>query len=219
MNFPLHPNVHKVCGPFEWFDAIYYINMDRATDRLNTFRSKLKTLGIEQGAIRFAAVPTAESHHIGCALSHRTIIAEAHRQGLNNVLVLEDDAIFHRDILDLLPAMLDNLGSIEWDLFYFGGHAWGRKGELVEKCNNLRRPEVLTCTHAVLYNHTVFTRLLHDLPAGRIQMKQWLKVWKGIDQYLSMSNFHKILAEPMIAMQVELFDQPGVPHRALFNVR
>lgn len=218
MNSPIHSADHKLCGPFEWFDAIYYINMDTATDRLSTFRSKLKTLGIEQLATRFAAVPTPENHHIGCALSHRTIIAEAHRQGLNNVLVFEDDAIFHHDILNLLPAMLDKLRSIEWDIFYFGGHAWGKKGELVENCNFLRRPEAMTCAHAVVYNHTAFPRLLRDLPESRIQMKQWLKGWKGIDQYLSISDFNKILAEPMIAMQVELFEQPGVPHRALFNL-
>lgn len=215
---PDHIVFHKLNGPFEWFDAIYYINMDTKSDRLIAFRSKLAKLGVEHLAKRFKAVATPENHHIGCALSHRAIIAEAHRQGLNNVLVFEDDAIFHRDILHLLPAMLDKLGSMDWDIFYLGGHCWGKKGELIESCNILRRPEVITTAHAIVYNSTAFERLLHDIPESRVQMRQWLKVWKGIDQYLSLTNYKKILAEPMIAMQPEMFDQPEVPDKTLFDV-
>lgn len=217
LNTPDHYDFHKRNGPFERFDAIYYINMDTKADRLIAFRSKLEKLGIETFAKRFSAVATPENHHIGCALSHRAIIAEAHRQGLNNVLVFEDDAIFHRDILNLLPPMLDKLRSIDWDIFYLGGHCWGKKGELVESCNILRRPEVITTAHAIAYNRKAFDRLLHDIPASRVQVKQWLKIWKGIDQYLSITNFKKILAEPMIVMQPEMFDQPDAPHRILFD--
>lgn len=172
MNLPSHPTFHKLSGPFEWYEAIYYINMDTATDRLNALRIKLKTLGVEQQDRRLSAVPTPENHYIGCALSHRIIIVEAHCHRLSNVLVLEDNAIFHHDIPNLLPEMLDKLRSIEWDLFYFGGHVWARKGELVENCNNLRRPEAMTCTHAIVYNNTAFSRLLNDLPESRIQMKK-----------------------------------------------
>ena len=74
-------------GPFHFFDAIYCINLDRETGRWESVMRQGKALGIDHRIRRFAAIDTPTCHHIGCALSHRAIVAEAKWLGLKNVLV------------------------------------------------------------------------------------------------------------------------------------
>ena len=53
---------------------------------------------------------------IGRALSHRGVVAEAKWQGLDSVLVLEDDVIFSRRTADVLAQSLAELREREWGL-------------------------------------------------------------------------------------------------------
>ena len=60
------------------------------------------------------------SRGIGRALSHRAIVAEAKWQGLDNVLVLEDDVVFSRRTADVLAQSLAELREREWRLLSLG---------------------------------------------------------------------------------------------------
>lgn len=206
----------ELSNPFNRFDMIRYINLDERPDRLEAFQKRLSRLGIELLSSRSAAVRTPNNHHVGCALSHRAVIADARQRRLKNVLVFEDDAVFDRDTLPMLSAMLEELDGIEWDVFYLGGHTWDGRGELVPGCRMLRAPLTITTGHALAYNHTVFDRMLADLPESFDGMVDWIGTHYGIDQYLSHLDVRKVLAEPMIAMQVELFSQRHAPDRARF---
>jgi hypothetical protein len=81
----------EIAGPFHFFDAIYCINLDADTERWRRVTKSFEQLGIARRVQRFPAIETPSNHHIGCALSHRAIIAEAKKYGFANVLVFEDE--------------------------------------------------------------------------------------------------------------------------------
>lgn len=178
----------------------------------------MSRLGIDQMYSRFPAIETPKNHHVGCALSHRALIAGARERGLKSILVLEDDVVFHRDTARLLGGMVKELDSVEWDLFYLGGHTWGSHKAPIAGSKFLRAPHMITTTHAIAYNQTALDALLEALPDTRQSMEEWLVRWKGFDQYLSRSSLRKVVAEPMVAMQRELFGQPDPPKRRDFGL-
>jgi GR25 family glycosyltransferase involved in LPS biosynthesis len=66
-------------------DKIYYINLDKRTDRLKEITEELKKMNLE--AIRFSAI----SHQfgaVGCSLSHLSILKHARENKFQNILIL-----------------------------------------------------------------------------------------------------------------------------------
>jgi hypothetical protein len=203
----------EVENPFCYFDATYCINLDTEIGRWEQMAARFSRLGIAWQVRRFSAIPTPPSHHIGCALSHRAIIAEAKRYGLSHVLVLEDDAIFHQHTLEYLGRVTAELDTQDWDLLYLGGHRWAREYRLAPGCEYLERPEGLTCTHAVAYHHSIYDRILADLPDTVEGMTTWLQRQHGIDQYLMGLNCRKFLTRPALATQPFLVKQEDITQR------
>ena len=115
-------------GPFHFFDAIYCINLDHETGRWESVMRQCKALGIDHRIRRFAAIDTPTSRGIGRALSHRAIVAEAKWQGLDNVLVLEDDVVFSRRTAEVLAQSLAELREREWRPAVPGRELRGRGG-------------------------------------------------------------------------------------------
>lgn len=74
------------------FGGIFYINLDRRTDRRAEIEAELASHGFD-GAERFAAIPWAKGL-VGCGYSHMAVLKEARRRGLKNVLIFEDDFQF-----------------------------------------------------------------------------------------------------------------------------
>jgi GR25 family glycosyltransferase involved in LPS biosynthesis len=110
----------ELTSPFHFFDAIYCIDLDRQEHRWEAMQRRLRKLGIERKVRRFSAAETPLNHHIGCALSHRRIVAEAKQQQLKTVLVFEDDARFSPDAAEVLALSLRELEGLAWQLLYLG---------------------------------------------------------------------------------------------------
>ncbi len=196
-------------NPFLYFDAIYCINLDSATKRWSDMKKRFAKLGILERVRRFPAIETRESHHIGCTLSHRTIIEKAQKQNLKNVLVFEDDALCLENMLPLLKKSVEELEKKEWKVFHFGGYRWGIDFPKADGCEHLLHPcTELTCTQTVAYNHTVYSKILNDLPPDIDAMKEWLKTNRAIDQYLR-SIKERYLAFPALTTQSLLMKQEG----------
>lgn len=200
-------------NPFDFFDAIYCINLASEKERWLRLQRRLRRLGIEHRVRRFEAIETPTSHHIGCALSHRAIVAEAKNKGYRNVLVLEDDVLFHDKALEYLTRSLDELAGQQWQVFYLGGMKWGRRYGKLPHCDCLERPEGMTCAHALAYHETFYDRLLQDLPSDIEGMSLWIKNHAGIDQYLPRQG-GLVVMSPVIATQATILasedeDQQG----------
>ena len=106
----------------------------------------------------------------GCKMSHVSIITEAKKRGLKNVLILEDDACLSdgmslKQFLMYLAGGLKELSRIkDWDLCYLGGKNTGsltRLGRRLERINQIKT------THAFLVNSHCFSRIIREmLPSG-----------------------------------------------------
>ncbi len=77
-----------------YIDKIYYINLDRRTDRKEEIENEFKRLDIPKEKIkRFTAIEYNPGC-IGCSYSHYHVMNEGLHDSFNNILVLEDDFQF-----------------------------------------------------------------------------------------------------------------------------
>jgi len=204
-------------NPFTYFDAIYCINLVGATKRWEEACRQFEAMGIAHRVIRFDAVETPESHHIGCALSHRQIVEKARRHGYENVLVFEDDVVFLQQAREYLKKALEELQDRPWKLLYLGGHRWGKQFDIADGCAYLLHPTTLTCTHAIAYHHTAYDQILEGIPADMGEMREWLKRHRGIDQYF-MSFDSRYLTSPSVATQLSILGQEDTAVREQYMV-
>jgi len=206
----------ELTNPFRYFDAIYCINLDTARNRWRAMQLRFQRLGIARRVRRFSAVYTSESQHIGCALSHRMIIEQAQKQGLEQIMVFEDDAIFQQDTLTHLEKTIPELKQQDWYLFYLGGHRWGHDYQPPEGCQHLSYvQESLTCTQAIAYHHSVYQQLLDAIPATEEEVRDWLEIHHGIDQYY-LGVDKRYLARPVVASQPNLLGREDQNDRGKF---
>jgi hypothetical protein len=202
-------------GPFHFFDAIYCINLDDETGRWESVLRQCKALGIDHRIRRFAAIDTPAVPGIGRALSHRAIVAEAAWQGLDNVLVLEDDVVFSRRIADVLAQSVAELRDREWRLLSLGGSGHrvcaGMSGNRF-----LQTAQGPICLHAVAYHHAAYDQILTELPVTPTGMARWLREREGIGHYYAAQFAGSSLVTcPSIATQSSLLPQGVAPFEPL----
>ncbi|MDH6708230.1 hypothetical protein P3T27_004969 [Kitasatospora sp. MAA19] len=172
-------------NPFSSFDGITCLNLDDRPDRWQEMARRLRALGIPAERVhRQAATATPANHHVGCALSHRRAVEQAHRDGLESLLVLEDDAVFLLGTTWVLRRALAELAARPWSLLYLGGFDWGRSFPRAEGCHHLEPVSGITTTHAIAYHRSVFARLLDELPDTVEGMAAWIQQHTALDQYL-----------------------------------
>lgn len=107
--------------PFNYFDKIFCINLDRRQDRWEHSQDEFNKVGIQGRVERFPAIEH-KNGAAGCLMSHVACIKKAKELNLNNVLVFEDDVKFINSDIENLRLAIDTLKKIpDWDLFYLGG--------------------------------------------------------------------------------------------------
>ena len=159
----------------KYFDKIYVINLDKRSDRLSDFHEEIKNFDI-YGVERFSAIDGVIHHNedskiltgeIGILMSHLEIIKNAHAEGLNNILILEDDVIF-TDEINKLDEYMDEVPK-NWDFIYFGGnHVYGEKPiKISDRILKLNGTVALQC---VALNKSLFETLLILLPQMKKQV-------------------------------------------------
>uniref|UniRef100_A0A8C9VGZ1 Collagen beta(1-O)galactosyltransferase 2b n=1 Tax=Scleropages formosus TaxID=113540 RepID=A0A8C9VGZ1_SCLFO len=129
------------------FDEIFLINLKRRLERRQRMLCTLATLGIEATvmdavdgkalnssqiqALGIEMLPGYQDPYsgrvltrgeIGCFLSHHYIWTQVVEQGLQQVLVLEDDVRFEPRFKSRLVTIMDNIeeAKLAWDLVYVG---------------------------------------------------------------------------------------------------
>ncbi len=90
----------EIDGPFHFFDAVYAIGRERRPERWSA-------MNLDAKVRFFRTIETPLLPEIGRALAHRAVLDEANRQGLKNVLVIEDG------FADL-PPELEALAREDW---------------------------------------------------------------------------------------------------------
>ena len=125
--------------------------------------------------------------------------------------MFEDDVIFSPNAEAELRDSLEELKQREWSILALGGHRWERTFEKAPGCRYLEVPYGMTCTHAVAYNHTVYDRILREVPRTPSKVALWLRSAFGIDQYLMEFDGERLLTSPVIASQGSLLKQETRP--------
>lgn len=110
-----------------YFDRVAVIHLPERVDRYRSIERELAMAGLSIGGPKvqfpFAPRPTnldgfASRGVYGNFLSHLEIIKAALADGIEHVLILEDDAVFHRRLFSTdIGAVLERA---EWDMCYFG---------------------------------------------------------------------------------------------------
>jgi glycosyl transferase, family 25 len=116
-------------GILDYFDRLAIIHLSDRDDRLRALTRELSKIGIDIDSPK-VTIPnppmpeTPNGFHsrgvYGSFLSHLEIIEKAYRDGLDTVLVLEDDAIFSRRFRSQQQLISNHLRDHEWDLCFIG---------------------------------------------------------------------------------------------------
>jgi len=137
----------------------------------------------------------------GCYRSHVRILEDALNEGLNSILVLEDDCLFVRNFGYEACRRLD-LAPKDWDQLYFGGSLFGR-GE--RSGTGWVRAYGVTLTHAYAirgkFIETMY-RYLTSFMGGPGK-----RGWCDVDQQMALlqedPKYKVYLASPKLALQTD----------------
>jgi GR25 family glycosyltransferase involved in LPS biosynthesis len=111
----------KVLGAFS---HAFVINLESDRERMAVLAPRLHNVGIEFErfqALQFEGSGKREALR-GANMSHLGVVREARRRKLENVLIMEDDAVFRPDFLKLWAIILPQLQTLDYDIFY--GYSW-----------------------------------------------------------------------------------------------
>jgi glycosyl transferase, family 25 len=113
----------------DFFAKAYVINLVERRDRRRDMTNNFKKIGwkIEpQKTDFFPAIKPIDSGKFpsvgakGCFLSHLQILKQAQADGLQNVLVMEDDLNISQQLVNYQKSLLAQLNDLNWDFVYLG---------------------------------------------------------------------------------------------------
>ena len=99
----------------DFFRNPLVINLDRRTDRLESFDKQAKELGISYE--RLQAVEASDAR-FGCKLSHMAALSKYDSEV---IFIFEDDSMFVEDFQTKFGQAMTNAPE-DWDMLYLGAH-------------------------------------------------------------------------------------------------
>lgn len=150
---------------FSAFDSIRIISLPERLDRRREVGKEMARVGLKvgEGSVRmFDAIKPAEADGFpsvgsrGCYLSHLQVLRDAIRDGTRHLLVVEDDAMFTREINNA-GALLALCKSGDWD-FLYPGHL--KLPAIPGPLRWVPKDDWLMCTHAYAVNQRILKPLV-----------------------------------------------------------
>lgn len=203
-----------------YFKKTYCINLTSREDRLHRVSKEFEENGLSKFFQRFAAVnpkrhdydpkynKSIGPYHVvpnaGCLGSHRAIIKEAKEQGLENVLVFEDDVKFIGD-KEAVSESINDLKNTDWGLFYLGATI---EEEMKEVTPRLFQTKCAKATHAVAYSKKVYDDILNIVPEDINELLEFTCEYTAVDNFLIkeiQSKYQTFICNPMFAVQGRSF--------------
>jgi glycosyl transferase family 25 len=144
-------------------DKVFFINRESRKDRLENITKRIADVGLK--ASRFKAIEgqdedPAKAAMIGCFNSHKAIWEKVKESKWDNVLILEDDAVFASNFNAVLDCALTELPE-DYDLLYLGASPDNSQWRHNDNTFEVVRPaDHQWCTHAYVVNKKVVDKLL-----------------------------------------------------------
>lgn len=150
--------------PFDYFDGIYCINLDKRPDRWELAQKEFDKLGIK--VERFSAIENNFGHH-GCRDSHIGVIKLAKERNQKNILVFEDDIKMLDTNHEYYEKIINHIKDIDWHILYFSAII----AEEMDSYNeDLLIAKKLLGLHMVAYNQSIYDKVLKDYQLRRIRI-------------------------------------------------
>jgi len=140
----------------DFFELSFCINLEKRKDRLKDSLLEFDKLGYHPQI--FKAVEN-ENPIVGCLQSHLTIMKNALQLG-KSVLIFEDDVTFVGDYKETIESALDELSTINWDMFYLGANVLNN---IYQVTDHLGRLSFAQSTHAYAVNHKFLSTLIKEI--------------------------------------------------------
>ncbi len=170
----------------------YVINLDRRTDRMESFRKNIFPCEVE----RFSAIETIDGG-MGCNLSHLEILKQQHTFPF---IVLEDDCVMTHPWSDVEKAMSQLPDN--WDALWLGATL---DTAVKRHSENLYRLKKAYCTHCIVYNtQEIVDYVLEGLPKFLNTTKGKMIIDLFYYEYVQ-EHFNCFITYPMMALQAEGF--------------
>ena len=167
----------------EYFDRIFIINLKKRNDRKENMIKKLEKANITNYEFVEAIDGSDEPYYslyrtrlanglflenqnaFGVLFSVLKVLVWSQNKNYRKILILEDDAIFHKDFSNIFSERIKNIP--EWKLLYFGTSM--AKWRLEERChiekdkNFLRAEGTITGGFGLGINSSIFEELIYYL--------------------------------------------------------
>jgi GR25 family glycosyltransferase involved in LPS biosynthesis len=134
-------------------DGVFYINLDKRTDRREEIENELQRMNIK--GERFSAIEHVYGL-IGCLQSHLEVLKLAKRRKYKNVLILEDDFEFLVSS-DEFRKQIRSALSIQYDVIMLGYNIQ----KSVSFNNSLLKILEASTASAYIVHHTFYDRLIN----------------------------------------------------------
>jgi hypothetical protein len=177
-------------NPFDYFEEIYCVNIDERVDRWENAQKEFEKAGIKDRVVRFSAVKDVDGR-IGLIKSNLAIIKLAKDKKLKNVLIFEDDVKFIVDnIQEVLIKSLEQIGSLDWTLFYLGANTHSKLIKI--------KPNLILLKNAFATQSVAFSQKSYNT---------YIKKFEGLTKISSMDDildvhFAKYFQEKYICLMV-----------------
>lgn len=175
-------------GQVRIFAGIYYINLDKRTDRRELIEKELDALGLLPHATRISACENKEAPFMGCTKSHLKALKVGQRAASKNdgrcIMIFEDDFERCPDVspADFSEAIQKAMQSAEWGILSVGCTPFLIPCDQImsdEACfsakTHLLRLSQATCAHCYIVKVT-FIPILIDIFEQALVARQPLDV-------------------------------------------
>ena len=143
-------------NPFDYFEEIYCINLDHRIDRWEHAQQEFSKVEILDKVKRFSGIKHDDGR-IGLIKSFLGIFKDVNERKVKNVLIFEDDVIFINDPVLNLGKAIEQVGNIEWSLFYLGANTHEK---LIKFRPNLVMLKNAFSAHAVAYSNKTYKQII-----------------------------------------------------------
>jgi GR25 family glycosyltransferase involved in LPS biosynthesis len=158
-----------------FFDKIYYINLDKRTDRRTHMEEQLKRFNLSAtrvGAMDGTSLPWSNEQYgpqttfwtpgaLGYCISYSCTIADALKGNSQRVLILDDDAVLLPNFYEVLQKAFQTLPD-DWHMLYLAANHGQNKPSATERISeNIYRMKGSVGSHAIIINRPAFEPILN----------------------------------------------------------